>query len=325
VKAAAQQLASFRHVGDGEGTHRAPLSVSVIVCTRDRPEALARCLAGLSGCAEAPFETIVVDNAPDRRPVADIAAANGAQYVLEPVIGLSRARNAGLRAATGEVVAFVDDDAIPHTAWVPSLGELFRDPDIGAVGGEIVPLTTAPDPGAYRIAERRRVRRTDSHWFEIASFGGVGNGGNMSFRRNALLRVGGFDERLGLGSTVPGFEDHDAFMRVVEAGYTAVSDPHVIVSHDARGRDSQQRVTAQYASALPYLVFLFLERPAYRHRVVRYALEAITGKRREWRVQSETLLLTRRQRFMAALSAPRLTWRALVQSLSSTDSARLLR
>jgi cellulose synthase/poly-beta-1,6-N-acetylglucosamine synthase-like glycosyltransferase len=324
VKAAAQHSASIPFVGDGEATHRTAVSISVVVCTRDRPEALERCLTGLSDC-EPSFETIVVDNAPASRPVADIAAKYGARYVLESVIGLSRARNAGLRSATGDVVAFVDDDAVPHGAWVSCLSELFRDPDVGAVGGEIVPSTADPDPGAYRIVNRRRVKRADSYWFEIASFGGVGNGGNMSFRRKALLQVGGFDERLGLGSTVPGFEDHDAFMRVVEAGYTAVSDPDVIVSHDARGRDSRQRVTAQYASALPYLVFLFMERPAYRHRIVRYALEAFTGKRREWRVQNEMPALTRRQRFIAALSTPRLAWRALAQSRRSTNSATLLR
>ena len=308
-----------------DGTARVPLRISVVVCTRDRPEALERCLAGLSDCGEPPFETIVVDNAPANRPVADIAAARGARYFLEPVIGLSRARNAGLRAATGEVVAFIDDDAVPHRGWLSRVAESFRDADVGAVGGEIVPSTADPDPGAYRIVERRCLRRADSHRFEVASFGGVGNGGNMSFRRNALLRVGGFDERLGLGSTVPGFEDHDAFTRVVEAGYAALSDPDVIVSHDARSRDSQERATAQYASALSYLVFLFMERPAHRRRVARYALEAVVGKSREWRVQNESLALTRRQRFVAALSAPRLAWRALAQSLSSTDSATLLR
>jgi GT2 family glycosyltransferase len=239
---------------------------------------------------------------------------------VESVIGLSRARNAGLHAAIGDVVAFIDDDAIPHRDWLSRLAEPFRDPEVGAVAGEIVPSTTNPDPGAYRIAERRSLRRTDSAWFEVASFGGVGNGGNMAFRRSALVRVGGFDERLGLGSPVPGFEDHDAFARIVEAGHAAVSDPQVIVSHDARGRDSQQRATAQYASAFPYLVFLFVERPAHRSRIVRYALEALVGKRRPWRAPGEKSALTRRQRIVGALAAPRLTLRALARSVTSAAS-----
>lgn len=305
--------------------HAPPPRISVVACTRDRPQSLVRCLAGLSGGDEQPFETIVVDNAPAVRAAEDIAATYAVRYVREPVIGLSRARNSGLRAATGDVVAFTDDDAIPHRAWVSRLATSFRDADVGAVAGEIVPSTANPDPGAYRIGERRCLRRTDSNWFEVASFGGVGNGGNMSFRLGALSSVGGFDERLGLGSAIPGFEDHDAFTRVVEAGYAAVSDPEVIVSHDARDRDPQQRAAVQYASALPYLVFLFMERPAYRLWVARYALEAFLGKRRAWRGQGDKLPLTQRQRLMAALSAPGLAWRALARSLTSDGSATLLR
>jgi GT2 family glycosyltransferase len=297
-----------------------PVRVSVVICTRDRPVSLDRCLTGLTACGVAPFELIVVDNAPSRRPAKHIAAAFGARYMLEPQIGLSRARNAGARAATGDVVAFIDDDAAPDCQWLASVAAAFRDPDVGAMAGDIVPLSSTPDPTAYSIIERRTVRRSDRHWFEMASFGGIGNGANMAFRRDALLRVGGFDDRLGVGSSLPGCEEHEAFMRLIEADYSVVSDPTAVVFHDG-GRDAHHRAAAQYAFALPYMLFLLIEKPAHRARVVRYALEAVFGKRRPWRHTPPRNLLTPWQRVAATLKVPGQTWRALVQSLGSAIPA----
>jgi GT2 family glycosyltransferase len=301
-----------------ERDSHAPVRISVVICTRDRPESLARCLSALTACDIAPFEVIVVDNAPANFPATDTATAHGARYVLEPRIGLSRARNAGAREAAGDVVAFVDDDAAPDCSWLAAVGAAFRDPEVGVVTGDIVPLTTTPDPSAYRIVERRLLRRTHGEWFEIASFGGVGNGANMAFRRAALFHVGGFDARLGAGSPLPGCEEHETFMRVIEAGYTAVSDPSAVVFHDGSARDPQRRAAVQFAMAFPYMLFLFIEKPGYRVRVARYAVEAVFGKRRHWRTERQRSFLTHWQRTTALLMVPRLACRALIRSLSST-------
>jgi GT2 family glycosyltransferase len=305
----------------GETYPPSSMRVSVVVCTRDRRECLERCLTALTACSVVPFEIIVVDNAPRISPAADVARAYGARYVIESRVGLSRARNAGARAATGDVVAFIDDDAAADCEWLASLTAAFADANVGVVAGDILSMSGDPDPGAYRVGARRALRRTDSHWFEIASFGGVGNGGNMAFRREALLQAGGFDARLGIGAPLPGCEEHEAFMRVVEAGYTAVSDPAAIVFHDSGTRDPQQRAAAQYAVAAPYMAFLLMEKRGYRGRVARYAVEALFGKRRHWRVPSRAPLLTLRQRVVAALTVPAVAWRAFVRSGSTATAA----
>ena len=307
------------HTAD-ETYPRPPIRVSVVVCTRDRVDALERCLAALTACASAPFEILVVDNAPTTSASA-VANAHGARYVLESRLGLSHARNTGARTATGDVVAFVDDDAAPDCDWLTSVAGAFADSDVGVVAGDILSLSGDPDPTAYRVGRRRTLRRTDSNWFEIASFGGIGNGANMAFRRDALLHAGGFDARLGVGSPLPGCEEHEAFMRVVEAGYTAVSDPAAIVFHDGGTRDPRERAAAQYAVALPYMAFLLMEKRGYRGRVARYAVEAFFGKRRHWRAPSKRPFLTLGERLAAALTVPALAWRAFVRSSSAASTA----
>jgi GT2 family glycosyltransferase len=279
-------------------------------------------LTGLTACDTRPFQLIVVDNAPVKFPAVAAAAAFGARYVLEPDIGLSRARNAGVRAAAGDAVAFIDDDAAPDCNWLAAVAAAFLDPEVGVVTGDIVPLTSTPDPGAYRVAERRLLRRSHGEWFEIASFGGVGNGGNMAFRRDALLRVGGFDARLGAGAPLPGCEEHEAFMRVVEAGYAAVSDPSAVVFHEGSARDWRRRAAVQFALAFPYILFLFRVKRGYRARIARYGIGALFGKRRRWRSERRPALLTQWQRATAALMVPRLAWRALTQSSSATSLVR---
>src|SRR5262249_51152409 len=91
--------------------------ITVVVCTRDRPEQLPGCLRWLEGQQYPRFEVVVVDNAPGGDAVPSVVAAwQGAmpcRYVAEPRGGLSWARNAGTAAAAGEIIAFLDDDEEP--------------------------------------------------------------------------------------------------------------------------------------------------------------------------------------------------------------------
>src|SRR5262249_59818429 len=100
--------------------------VSVVVCTRDRPEALARCLASLRSSRARPRELLVVDNASSgdgtQRVVAGIP---GVRYLREPRPGLAIARNTGVRATTGALVAFTDDDVVVDPNWLSHLARPF--------------------------------------------------------------------------------------------------------------------------------------------------------------------------------------------------------
>ncbi len=93
-------------------------AISVIVCTRDRSESLARCLESLQRLTLAPQEIIVVDNAPRTDATRLLVEQmGGVTYVLEPRPGLSVARNTGLRHAKSPLVAFTDDDVVVHSDW----------------------------------------------------------------------------------------------------------------------------------------------------------------------------------------------------------------
>ena len=121
--------------------------VSVVICTRDRPDALVRALEALSAQCAPPGEIVVVDNAPSDDATRDVvASAPGVRYVLEPRPGLSVARNTGIRASRGGVIAFTDDDAEPHRAWTGQVARAMAHA-----------RRTAGDdrPGAARVARLR--------------------------------------------------------------------------------------------------------------------------------------------------------------------------
>jgi hypothetical protein len=117
-----------------------PLSVSVVVCTRNRHDSLATCLASILRCDPAPDEIVVVDNAPSDRNTWELCERlPNIRYLLEPKGGLSRARNAGLAAATGDIVAYTDDDVVVAANWIGALRGGFSDPAIASVTGIVLP------------------------------------------------------------------------------------------------------------------------------------------------------------------------------------------
>src|SRR5215218_1333526 len=101
-----------------------PPFVSVVICTRDRAESLCRTLVSVLGVQYPSFEVVVVDNAPrtdaTRQVLAGLADER-LRYVAEPRAGLSRARNCGVTAARGDIVAFTDDDVVVDPAWLDNL------------------------------------------------------------------------------------------------------------------------------------------------------------------------------------------------------------
>ena len=184
-------------------------SASVIVCTRDRPAELRRCLASLSHQTYPAREIIVVDNAPRDDRTKAVARAAHAIYVREDREGLDHARNAGARRATSDIVAFADDDVIVHSRWLERLVAAFDQPELGSVMGLVLPAELATEAQrhfeTYWSFGRGYFRRD----FDAASFATytdcvfpawtVGAGASMAFRREIFDRVGFFDERLDAG------------------------------------------------------------------------------------------------------------------------------
>jgi glycosyltransferase involved in cell wall biosynthesis len=252
---------------------------SVVICTRDRPDYLRRCLESIASLDRRPDTTIVVDSAPSHS-VRDIAAAYGAQYLHTTQPGLSHARNIGALAATTDIVTFIDDDATAEHGWLGELEREFVDPQVGVVTGACLPEAgDVPDVvrEATRVwwradAEREVIDRSVNGWAERALGGGLGTGSCMAFRRNLWSDWSGFDERLGRGVGIPGGEEHEAFYALLHRGYRLVYTPRAIIRHRVLSSDSQLRVFVRDTRAT-YVAFLL--HMAARHASARPAIARV--------------------------------------------------
>jgi GT2 family glycosyltransferase len=232
--------------------------VTVVVATRDRPQRLARCLRALAAVTYAPFEVLVVDNAPStRETLALVRERSGVdarvRYVRELRPGLSCARNRGLGSALGELIAFTDDDVVVDPGWLDGVVRGFaRSPSVACVTG-LVPSAHL-DNAEQRYFDRRvswaascTPRRYDlpadpqaSPLYPYAA-GQFGTGANFAFRTAVLRALGGFDEALGAGAPAGGGEDLDVFVRTILAGHMIAYEPAAIVWHEHRDEPGQLR------------------------------------------------------------------------------------
>lgn len=221
-------------------------SLTIAICTKDRPDRLARCLASLPRDVH---EILVADNAPgDDRTEALIAANPHVRYVREPKPGLDFARNTALREATGELLAFIDDDVVVDREWLPGLVEAFREnPDAAAFTGLILPLTLETEAqilfeqlGGFRGRadggfEKIRWGKSLPGYEQYPCDAGIfGAGANMAFRRDTLHEIGGFDDALDTGAPLPGGGDLDIFYRLIRAGHIIAYEPRMLVFHEHR-------------------------------------------------------------------------------------------
>ncbi|MFC9355322.1 glycosyltransferase family 2 protein [Rhodococcus sp. NPDC057014] len=223
--------------------------VTVVVCTRDRVSMLRAALRSVLAVDYPSFDVLVVDNAPrtdaTRQYVLGLADPR-VRLIREPLPGLSRARNTGLSAATGDIVAYTDDDVVVDRHWLSALVEGFRrGPSVSCVSG-MVPAGEIRTPAqAYFDRRVGWSDSTDARIFEWAkppddvplfpfTVRCYGTGANFAVERDVVRRLGGFDEALGAGAPTGGGEDIDMFFRILRSGRQLVHDPAAIVWHRHR-------------------------------------------------------------------------------------------
>jgi len=214
-------------------------AASVVVCTytEQRWDDLVAAVASVAGQSVRGGGVeiiVVVDHAPalEARVRREIP---GARVVANPgARGLSPARNAGVAAARGPVVAFLDDDCVAAPGWLARLAGHFTAPDVVAAGGAVVPRWDAGRPAWFP---------PEFDWVVGCSYRGlpaataeVRNliGANMAFRRSVIDAVGGFRDGLGRVGRVPlGCEETELCLRIAAAvpGGRIVYDPGSVVTH----------------------------------------------------------------------------------------------
>jgi len=187
-----------------------------------------------------PSELIVVDQSDDRHPQLAVGAPDTpveVRYLWAPDRGLSRARNVGVDAAHGDVIAFLDDDMLVDRRWLGRLVDrLAARGDRYVLSGKVTP--GEPEvPGAWApstIVEdqaRSYAGRLDAD---------VLFAGNMALYRSVFDEIGRFDERLGAGTTLPSAEDNDFCYRLLRAGFAIEYRPEMEAVHRAWRRENAQ-------------------------------------------------------------------------------------
>ncbi len=238
--------------------------VSVIIASQGRPDALALCLTALGQQRYHPFEVIVVACADGVRSATQHPLANQLKITEFSKSNLSAARNAGLETAAGEIVAFIDDDAIAEPFWLAHLSHPFTDPSVMAAGGYVA--------GRNGISVQWGARSVDlwgrHHDIPVLDKAPVvmtgfeeravrTEGTNMAVRKDVLACLGGFDTSFAFY-----LDDTDLNMRLFRAGHATALVPMARVWHRQlasarRGNNREPRNLMQIGQSLRRFLTLY--------------------------------------------------------------------
>jgi glycosyltransferase involved in cell wall biosynthesis len=214
--------------------------VSVVVCTFNRAAFLRKCLASLLHQENPPpFEIIVVDNNSTDETVNIVEAARQEttipfQYIFLQEMGLSRARNAGIHAARGALVAFLDDDAIADAQWVQEIEKGFQlFPQAVGAGGAVAGDYEIPKPAwlpaDLLFAVSVSAMGNESRLMEAHE---AALGCNMAFRRETFCERGDFLTNLGrTGLSLLAGEEVEFCFRLYKQSDSILYNPHMRIKH----------------------------------------------------------------------------------------------
>lgn len=215
------------------------IKISAVVCTHNRKEHFGNAVRSLinQNINESKYEVIIIDNASTDNTWETLEREFGdmpnVRCLFEPVLGLSRARNRGWSNASGQYIAFLDDDALPCKDWLKNLCTALDDPEVGAAGGPIFPLYETDVPKWFNesLLPLYSCRDWGKYICDLIP-GQFFYGTNMAIKRSILEQVGGFRSDLGRrGSVLLSDEELAVFKEIEERGYKKRYMPECIVYH----------------------------------------------------------------------------------------------
>jgi len=248
------------------------LHISLLLCTVNRVAELERLLGSLRTQRFQRFDIVLVDQNPDDRllPLLRRFTRELTIHHIRSTRGLSRARNAGLPYCSGEIVALPDDDCWYPPGLLGCVATAFAaHPDIGFVIGR-----WRDERGRNMIDDDSLAEpATDHHvWTRAISY-------TTFLRRAAILRVGGFDERLGVGAGTPwgAGEETDYLLRALECGIQGWYEPDCIVCHPAPPERSTRDAAARAFSYGRGIGFVLRKHCASGARILRFLFRPLAG------------------------------------------------
>lgn len=247
--------------------------VSVVIVSRHRADALKLCLTAVSRLSYPDHEVIVVADPAGLLAVEGLPISSQIKTVAFDEANISAARNRGVTQAAGEIVAFLDDDAVPEPRWLDHLAAAFVDPTVAAAGGYVLGRNGITPQWQSRVVDQSgELRKLTLHPQNVTILtppkgqAVKTEGTNMAVRRDVLSRIGGFD---------PAFQfyldETDVNMRLAQFGYATALVPLALVHHGYaasanRSADRAVRDLRQIAASL--IVFLRKHCPESRHKQI---------------------------------------------------------
>lgn len=224
--------------------------ISAIICTFNRSSYLQKAVQSLidQTLETSEYEILVVDNGSvdNTRQVVDeqLKVVGNLHYIYEPKIGLSQARNTGWKAARGEYIAYLDDDAIATTDWLATLLHDFQNitPQPGCIGGKIDPIWEIERPSWLPDKLLPYLTILDwSHKLILIDESQYVAGANISFTRQALDLVNGFQPKFGRkGKNLLSNEELVVQNQIRRQGLAVYYDPQAVVRHHITADRLQQ-------------------------------------------------------------------------------------
>lgn len=265
---------------------RLPSATVVVPTICQVPSQLVQMVTQLLDLDYPEFDIVVVDNRTNpTQPLPDLPGGDRLQVVCESVPGISAARNRGVMVATGEMIAFTDDDVIVDRGWLRAMGRRFvLNPEVDAIGGLVLPSEISTQPqlwfeeffgGFCQSFELNVVSSDDQRNDPLYPYapGRFGAGCNMAFRRGTLEEFGGFRLSLGTGTPSRGGEDLEIFITMALAGKTLAFEPAALVRHTHRQTEEEflKQVFGYGAGLTAMYMSLIVAQPSHLLAMLRRA------------------------------------------------------